>query len=145
MENQNYHHHRKFYTPHHFIFLPLLAIAQIVGIWKITSDTDHQLIWSLFSIIIFFIIYLTLMVRQHYALGNQDRIVRLEFKLRYFELFGKRSDEIENKLSFDQIASLRFAHDEEFKTLLKKTLEHNLSGKEIKKSITIWRADHHRI
>ncbi len=85
------------------------------------------------------------MLRQHYALGNQNRIVRLEFKLRYFELFGKRSDEVESKLSFDQIASLRFAYDDEFKLLLDKAIEQKISGNEIKKSITNWKPDHNRV
>ena len=85
------------------------------------------------------------MLRQHYALGNQDRIIVLEFKQRYFELYNQRSDEIAEKLSFSQIAALRFAYDEEFKELLQKTLEENLSGKEIKQSIKHWRADNRRV
>ena len=85
------------------------------------------------------------MVRQHYALGNQDRIVRLEFKQRYFEIFGKRSDEVENQLNFGQISALRFAYDEEFKILIEKALNEKIWGDEIKKSITKWRPDHHRI
>lgn len=85
------------------------------------------------------------MVRQHYALGLQNRIVRLEFKQRYFEIYGKRSDETEGKLKFSQIAALRFAYDDEFKILLEKTLKENLSGDEIKKSIKNWRGDYHRI
>ncbi len=85
------------------------------------------------------------MLRQHYALGNQDRIIRLEFKQRYFEIFGKRSDDVENKLSFGQIAALRFAYDDEFSILLEKALTENISGDEIKKSITNWRPDHQRV
>lgn len=145
MKNQNYENHKKFYPPHHFIYLPLLFILQIFGIWKIFNDDPNQLVWILFSVVIFLFIYLALMLRQHYALGNQNRIVRLEFKLRYFELFGKRSDEIENKLSFSQIAALRFAYDDEFKILLDKAIQQNISGDEIKKSITNWRPDNQRI
>lgn len=145
MKNQNYSNHKKFYTPHHFIFLPLLFVLQMLGIWKIFKDEQNQLIWILFSILIFLILYLSLMVRQHYALGNQNRIVIQEFKLRYFELFGKRSDEIENQLSFNQIAALRFAFDEEFKVLLNKTIQKNLSADEIKKSIRLWKPDNNRI
>lgn len=145
MKIQNYDNHKKFYPPHHFIYLPLLAILQMVGIWKIFSDEVNQLSWILFSTVIFLIIYLALMVRQHYALGNQDRIVRLEFKQRYFEIFGKRSDEVENQLNFGQISALRFAYDEEFKILIEKALNEKISGDEIKKSITKWRPDHHRI
>ena len=85
------------------------------------------------------------MVRQHYALWLQNRIVRLEFKQRYFELFNTRSDEVEEKLNFGQIAALRFAYDEEFKELLYKALNEKMSGDQIKKSIKKWRADHNRI
>ena len=145
MKNQNYDNHKKFYPPHHFIYLPLLFVLQVIGIKNVFTDEPNQLIWILFSVVIFLFIYLALMVRQHYALGNQNRIVRLEFKLRYFELFGKRSDEVESKLSFDQIASLRFAYDDEFKLLLDKAIEQKISGDEIKKSITNWKPDHNRV
>ncbi|MDR6403920.1 MULTISPECIES: DUF6526 family protein [Chryseobacterium] len=145
MESQNYKNHRKFYPPHHFIYLPLLIVLEVFGIWKIFNDEQNQLIWILFSIVIFLLLYLSIMVRQHYALGLQNRLVRLEFKQRYFEIFGQRSDEAEEKLRFDQIAALRFAYDDEFKELLYKALHEDISGNEIKKSIKNWRSDHQRI
>jgi len=145
MKTQNYQNHRKFYAPHHFILLPLLLILEVWGIRKIFADEPNQLSWILFSISIFLILYVAIMLRQHYALGNQNRIIRLEFKQRYFEIFGKRSDEVEEKLTFGQIAALRFAYDDEFKILLEKALNNNLSGDEIKKSITKWKPDFHRV
>ncbi|PJJ67538.1 MULTISPECIES: DUF6526 family protein [Chryseobacterium] len=145
MERQNYKNHKKFYPPHHFIYLPVLIILEILGIYKVFNDSTNQLLWILFSIIIFLLFYLALMLRQHYALGLQNRLVRLEFKQRYFEIFGNRSDEVEEKLKFDQIAALRFAYDDEFKELLYKALHENISGDEIKKSIQNWRPDLHRI
>ncbi|MCD0456470.1 DUF6526 family protein [Chryseobacterium sp. LC2016-27] len=145
MGTQNYNNHRKFYPPHHFIYLPLLFIAELFGVYKLFADSKNQLLWLLFSVVIFLMLYLALMLRQHYALGLQNRLVRLEFKQRYFELFNKRSDEVEEKLSFGQIAALRFAYDEEFKELLYKALKENISGDQIKRSIKKWRPDHHRI
>ena len=144
MQNQNYQNHRKFYAPHHFVYLPLLGFLLGLGVYKMINEND-QLSWILFSIVIFLLIYLAFMVRQHYALGNQNRIIRLEFKQRYFEIFNKRSDEIAEKLNFGQIAALRFAYDDEFKMLLNRALNENISGDEIKKSIKEWRADHHRV
>ncbi len=85
------------------------------------------------------------MTRQHYALGLQNRLVMLEFKQRYFEIFGQRSDETADKLRFDQIAALRFAYDDEFRELLYRALHENISGDEIKRSIKNWRADRQRI
>ena len=145
MKEQNYRNHRKFYPPHHFIYLPILIGLEIFGIYKITDDPGNQLIWILFSIVIFLLFYLAFMTRQHYALGLQNRMVILEFKQRYFEIFNKRSDEIVDQLKFDQIAALRFTYDDEFKELLEKALQENISGDEIKRSIKRWRADLLRI
>lgn len=145
MESQNYKNHRKFYPPHHFIYLPLLLILLGTGIYKSMDDEQNQLLWILFSVTVFLILFLAIMVRQHYAIGLQNRMVRLEFKQRYFEIFGQRSDDIEEKLTFSQIAALRFAYDDEFKILLEKALKENTSGDDIKKSITRWRGDYYRI
>ena len=145
MKTQNYQNHRKFYAPHHFILLPILMILEVLGIRKILTDESNQLTWILFSVVIFLIFYVAFMLRQHYALGNQNRIIRLEFRQRYFEIFGKRSEEISEKLNFGQIAALRFAYDDEFKILLEKALDQNLSGNEIKKSITKWNPDFNRV
>ena len=145
MKTQNYSNHKRYYAPHHFIFLPILAGLQTLGVWKYFNDKENTLIWLLFSVIIFLIIYLTVMVRQHYALENQNRIIRLEFQQRYFEIFGERSDQVIEQLRFSQIAALRFAYDEEFKTLLAEALNKDVLGDEIKKSITDWRPDYHRV
>ena len=145
MGKQNYKNHRKFYPPHHFIYLPLLLILEGIGMYNIWNDSENKMSWILFSIVIFLLFYLAIMIRQHYALGLQNRLVRLEFKQRYFELFGQRSDEVESKLGFDQIAALRFAYDDEFKELLYQALNENISGDQIKRSIKNWRPDNHRI
>ena len=145
MKTQNYSNHKRYYVPHHFIFLPILAGLQTLGVWKYFNDKENTLIWLLFSVIIFLIIYLTVMVRQHYALENQNRIIRLEFQQRYFEIFGERSDQVIKQLRFSQIAALRFAYDEEFKALLAQALNKDISGDEIKKSIKDWRTDYHRV
>ena len=85
------------------------------------------------------------MLRQHYALGNQDRIVRLEFRLRYFEIFKKSADAVEKQLSFSQIAALRFANDAEFIHLINLALNNRLSADEIKRSIKDWQPDNDRV
>ena len=145
MNAQNYKNHRKFYAPHHFIYLPALLVLFGYGIYKRSADEENELLWTLFSGIIFLILYLAIMVRQHYALVLQDRMVVIEFRQRYFELFGKRSDDIVSQLNFSQIAALRFAYDDEFKTLIERALNENISGDEIKKSITDWRPDLSRV
>lgn len=145
MKQQNYSNHIKYYPLHHFIFLPLMFILILIGVLKGMTSESNRLVWWLFAIQAFCILYLGVMVRQHYALGNQNRIVRLEFRLRYFKLFDKDSGDIENKLTFGQIAALRFANDEEFKVLLERALKENISPKEIKQSIQNWQGDYMRV
>lgn len=145
MTQQNYSNHRRYYIPHHFILLPGLVILLTVGIRRSLIENEHQLVWELFSIVIFCILYLAIMLRQHYALGNQDRIVRLEFRLRYFEVFGKSSGAVEKQLSFSQIAAFRFADDKEFIHLINLALNTGISGDEIKRSVKDWQPDNSRV
>ena len=85
------------------------------------------------------------MMRQHYALTCQNRIVRLEMRLRYYQLTQKRLEAIEDQLSFGQLAALRFASDEELVPLLEKTLREKLSPDAIKKAIHHWQPDQMRV
>jgi hypothetical protein len=117
----------------------------VIGIVNYFSDDENKLVWKLFSILSFCLFYLAIMLRQHYALGNQDRIVRLEFRLRYFELFNKRSKQIEEVLSFLQIAALRYADDHQFGNLIERAVKEKLSSKEILKSIQNWQTDTMRL
>lgn len=134
-----------FYPPHHFIFLPLMTGLLVYGAIKAFNNESHQLEWMMFSILSFCILYLSVMLRQHYALGNQDRIIRLEFRLRYFETFGESARSVEEKLSFSQLAALRFAGDTEFAGLLERAVKEKLKGNAIKMSIKDWKADEMRV
>ena len=80
-----------------------------------------------------------------YAVKNQDRTIRLEERMRYFELTGKSFAEKEAKLRKSQIIALRFASNEEWLTLMDKAIAENLSSKEIKMAIINWKADHNRV
>lgn len=142
---QDYSNHVKYYLLHHFIFLPVMFVLIVIGIVNGCISENNKLAWWLFAILSFCILLLAVMLRQHYALGNQNRIVRLEFRLRYFELFGKSSKAVEEKITFGQIAALRFADDEEFKVLLDRTIKENLNPKVIKQAIQSWQGDYMRV
>ena len=88
---------------------------------------------------------LAFMLRQHYALTLQNRIVRLELRYRYFSITGKRLEDFEHQLNDDQLFALRFAPDDEFPALTQRALHENFSGKEIKKAIQHWKGDYERV
>jgi len=144
MKIQTYYNHIRFYTPHHFVYYPILMIFLAASIY-FAFTTNDSLIWSFISVVFVFLFCLAFMLRQHYALILQNRIVRLELRYRYFTLSGKRFEEIEYKLTDDQIFGLRFAPDDELLPLIEDALKNNLSGDAIKKAIVHWKADYNRV
>ena len=144
MQKQNVSNHIRYYPAHHFIFYPALLIAIIVSIYKYIIHPEQDL-WLAVTVAFFFIGWLAFMLRQHYALGNQNRVVRLELRFRYYLLTAKRLEPIEMKLKFGQLAALRFASDEELQALVDRTLNENLSPKQIKNAITHWVPDYMRV
>ncbi len=146
MKIQNYKNHIRYYPAHHFVFYPVALILTLLAGYKaIKAAGDLQFIWIFITLILVLIIWLSFMLRQHYALTLQNRLVRLEMRHKYSMLTGKDFEPIEAKLSFGQIAALRFASDDELVPLVVKTLKENLSPKTIKESIINWKADKRRV
>jgi hypothetical protein len=145
MKKQDYKNHIRFYTPHHFVFYPLLLILLGVSVYFIFGREKESLLWGFISVLLLLFFGLAFMLRQHYALLLQDRIIRLELQYRYFAITNERLELLEGRLSDSQLFALRFAPDEELPVLVKKALDENLSGNQIKKSIRNWKPDHHRV
>jgi hypothetical protein len=80
-----------------------------------------------------------------YPLKVQDRVIRLEERLRLQSLAPTEWHSQIYRLTEDQLIGLRFAADDEVVELAKQALEHNLTRKEIKERIQNWRPDDFRI
>jgi len=145
MKQQNYDNHVQFYPAHHFVFYPVLMLCCGFSGYKAATSTDHQQEWLALVVVFLMIGWVSFMLRQHYALGNQNRLVRLEMRLRYFQLTNLRLETMEDKLSFGQIAALRFASDAELPGLVQRAITENLSADAIKKSIVNWLPDNMRV
>lgn len=144
MEKQSFKNHIRYYTPHHFVYYPIIITFLAFSLYFIFASED-KLIWSFISAIFVVLFCLAFMMRQHYALTLQNRMVRLELRYRYFSLTGERLEDFEHRLNDDQLFALRFAPDEELPELVEKTLNENLSGTEIKKAIIHWKGDYQRV
>ncbi len=145
MAKQDYSNHSKYYYPHHFIFYPVVTALTVLGIRQALNDPENFWEWLAISLIFVLLAWLSFMVRQHYALTLQNRLVRLELRLRYYQLTQRRLEDIESRLSFSQLAALRFAPDEELPALVERTLDENLSAKEVKQAIKYWLPDLMRV
>jgi len=80
-----------------------------------------------------------------YPLKVQDRVIRLEERIRLQALAPQEWHAQIYKLTEDQLIGLRFASDDEVVELAKQALESNLNRKQIKERIKSWRADDFRI
>jgi hypothetical protein len=148
MAEQNIRNHRKWYPFHHFLLYPILGISIALSSFFIFinfNNSNEALQWFAIWGIFWLIVASIFMLRQHYALGNQNRIIRLEMRFRYYRLTQKNFEELEKDLQFKHIAALRFASDQELPGLLELTLKEKLSPAEIKRRIKNWKADEMRV
>jgi hypothetical protein len=80
-----------------------------------------------------------------YPLKVQDRVIRLEERLRLQALAPQQWHAQIYRLTEDQLIALRFAGDDEVVELAKQAIEHKLDRKQIKERIRSWRADDWRV
>ncbi len=135
----------RYYTPHHLIFYPVMGILVFIIFYNALNDMPLKFVWLAIGLCFFSVIALSFMMRQHYALGNQDRIVRLEMRYRYFATTGKRFEPFEKQLTFKQVAALRFASDDELEVLVRNAVDQKLSSSQIKELIKVWIPDNMRL
>ena len=145
MKKQNLENHIRFYPPHHFVFYPVTLILLGISIYFASTCKDQRAIWIFIAVLIALIIWVAFMLRQHYSLILQNRIVRLELRYRYFALTNQRLESLEKNLDDSQLFALRFAPDEELVDLVQRTISENLSGTQIKKNIKNWKGDYNRV
>lgn len=83
---------------------------------------------------------------RRFALGVQDRVIRLEERLRMERLLPDDLKSRIEDLTTDQLIGLRFASDAELPALARRVLDGELTDrKAIKQAVGDWRADHQRI
>ena len=141
MSEQNLKNHTRVVPLYHFVagMLTILGFGgSIVNLLHADANTHYS---AALLVVAFFVLILIFWYARVFALKAQDRAIRAEENFRHFILTGKPFD---SKLRMGQIIALRFASDQEMPELAKKAVEENLSQKQIKESITNWRADYNR-
>ena len=134
--------HRRWDPWYHFFAAPVLGIAFFVALWHAFKEPSGWTIWE--ALVAAALAVLAVKVRT-YALKVQDRIIRLEERLRLGALLADPLRSRIGDLTTPQLIGLRFASDAEVAGLVKAALEENLSGEAIKKRIQTWRGDFLRV
>lgn len=89
---------------------------------------------------------IALLFARRFATGVQDRVIRLEERLRLERLLPDELKGEIGQLTTDQLIALRFASDAELPGLVRRVLAGELASREsIKQAVEDWRPDHQRI
>lgn len=146
---QNYKNHVRTYGLHQYVFGPVTLVLAIFSFYKfgatLRTQSDLSWLWFTAGVILILILLLSVMMRVHYALTLQNRIILLEMDFRYFRLTGKTLHESGLDLTDPQIYALRFASDGELEDLAVQAHAKNLKPDEIKRSIQDWKPDYNRV
>jgi hypothetical protein len=78
-----------------------------------------------------------------YVVRLQDRVIRLEMRLRLARLLPQRPADIE-RLPVRQLVALRFASDTELPALVDRAVAEKLTPDQIKQAIRDWQPDYQR-
>ncbi len=139
---QTYATHNRWLVPWHFIAFPVLLINMVVAAVALFKNPGLTTVWLLLVAIA---LVLTVFTARTMAITNQDRIIRLEERLRLNRLMPGREADVA-RLSVDQLVGLRFASDGEAPGLVDRVLVGDLSGRnDIKKAVKVWRGDTLRV
>jgi hypothetical protein len=134
--------HARFDPLYHF-FILVLYLANLVyaGIHLYRQHT----ISAWWYLVLSLAVIVPILRLRSYPLKVQDRVIRLEERLRLQALAPQAWHGQIYRLSEDQLIGLRFAADDEVVELAKQALEHNLTRKQIKERIKNWRSDDWRV
>jgi hypothetical protein len=139
---QNLKNHARLDPSYHLILLTVLVVNLFIVLCFAWRDLNFFTEWIVILSIAAFIPMVKL---RSYPLKVQDRIIRLEERLRLQALAPTQWHGQIYRLNEDQLIGLRFASDDEVVDLAKLALEEKLTRKQIKDRIKIWRGDDWRI
>jgi Family of unknown function (DUF6526) len=140
---QTYANHARFHPPFHFFLAPGSIVLLILTIVNVVRHYQQLDAWTLLLMGLLF--FLAVFLLRSNPLRAQDRIIRLEERLRLQALLSAELASRINDLTESQLIALRFASDNEVPGLVAKALAEKMQSKDIKKAIVTWRADNFRV
>lgn len=136
---QTYKNHTRLLPAFHFFVIPVLFL-------NFLNDARHLWKWpsegAAFTTLVGAALLALGFLSRTQALAVQDRVIRLEMRLRLRQVLPADVHPRINDLSHRQLVALRFASDAELPELVREILDGKLrTTKEIKQRVKSWQAD----
>jgi hypothetical protein len=142
VSQQSFSHHTRYDPLFHFFILPVFAITLVASI-------VHVLRWpglhSGWMVVVIIAAVVALFKLRLYPLKVQDRVIRVEERMRLMTLLDPALRPRIAEFTESQLIALRFASDAELPAVAIRALDEKLSSQAIKQSIQHWRADDWRV
>ncbi len=123
--DQSFANHTRLYPPFHFFVLPVLMVnlgQSLYWLWK--GELTYR---GIFGVLFAMALFVGFTTARLFALKAQDRVIRLEERLRYAQLLPADLQPRIGEFTVDQIVSLRFASDAELPALARKVLDEKMT------------------
>lgn len=146
MDAQSYAKHRRVVPAYHFLAAGILALNFLWSLVRLACPLPGAgLVDRLLAVAVAVALLIVLLYARRFPLRAQDRVIRLEERLRLEALLPPDLKPRIDELKPGQLVALRFAGDDEVADLTRQVLAGELTTQdEIKRSIRAWRADHLR-
>jgi len=139
---QTFANHGRFDPLFHFFALPIFGLSLL---WSVVHFIRHPGLHSAVAFVVLAAATVVALKTRMYSLRVQDRVIRLEERLRLAQLLPDATRSRIGELSEPQLIALRFASDGEVAGLVQQTLDGKWDAKQIKGAVQVWRADFFRV
>lgn len=142
-DSQSFKNHGRFVPIYHGVALPILGINSV---WTIRRALTHPAWDTAIAALVGIALIIVALFARVFALTVQDRVIRLEMRLRLRELLPPDLAGRIAEFTPGQLVALRFAGDRELPALARRVLDERLTNrKAIKQMVEEWQADHLRV
>jgi len=139
---QTYQTHVRWFPPFHFFVAPVLLINVFVMGYLLYRTPSRLGVWQ---VIVAVALVMTALTARLMALAVQDRVIRLEMRLRLREALPADLHARIPEITREQCVGLRFASDAELPGLVRRVMSGELkTSREIKKQVAQWQGDYMR-
>jgi len=140
---QSFENHTRYVPLYHFV---LFGILMINLVWSVVRIVRHPSVDAAVALLIAFGLLILFFYARQFALTMQDRLIRLEMRLRLAKVLPADLAQRIGELTASQLIGLRFASNEELPELVRKVLAEGISDRTaIKRMVRTWQGDYLRV